>query len=52
MEISVVNGKSKKTGKDYEAVKVVIGDYETLIFPTKFEMKYIKEYIEENGSED
>ena len=38
--VELVKGRSK-AGKDYTAVKVCIGEYETLIFPTKFELKYI-----------
>lgn len=44
VSVTVVQGRSK-AGKDYEALKVVIGEYETLIFPTKFELKYIKSVL-------
>lgn len=41
LAISLYEGTSKK-GAPFKAVKVVIGEYETLIFPNKFEMKYIE----------
>ena len=37
--------KSKKTGQDFEALELKAGEYTTLIFPSKFERKYLKEYI-------
>lgn len=46
MNIEIVHGTSKKTGKPYEAIKVTIGDWSSLVFPRSvFEMNYIKEYI-------
>lgn len=46
MNIDIVSGKSKKTGKEYEAVRVQIGDWSSLLFPrTRFEMEYIKRVI-------
>lgn len=44
VKVDVVKGTSKK-GNTYEAVKLTIGEYETLIFPSKFEMKYIKDVL-------
>lgn len=43
--VEIVTGKSKKSGKDYEGVKITIGDYETMVFPTKFELKYIRSVL-------
>lgn len=40
--ITIQEGVGSKSGKPYSALKVVIGDYETLLFPTKFEMRYLK----------
>lgn len=35
-------GKSKKTGKEYHAFQLQVGDWSTLIFPrSQFEFKYI-----------
>lgn len=44
IKVEIVNGRSK-AGKDYEALKLTVGEYETLIFPSKFEMKYIKSVL-------
>lgn len=48
---SIYYGKTKK-GKDFEAVKVKIGEYETLLFPTKIEMLYIKSFLEKEAHKD
>jgi len=45
--VEIFNGKSKKDGKPYEAVKVTVGDWDHLIFvKTKFELEYIKKQLE------
>jgi hypothetical protein len=43
--VTIYQGTSKKTGKSFECVKLEIGEYSTLIFPTPFELKYIKEQL-------
>ena len=48
MDISIIQGVSKKTGNSYEAIKVTVGKWSKLIFVTDFELNYIKEYIEQN----
>lgn len=48
INVTIYKGKSKK-GSDFEALKVKIGEYETLIFPTKIEMIYIKNIIEDDA---
>lgn len=46
MNIEIYSGKSKKTGKAYEAIKVTIGEWSGLLFPnSRFEMDYIKKYL-------
>ena len=45
--VSIYNGKSKKTGKNFDAIKLEIGDWSTLVFPrSSFELKYIKNILE------
>lgn len=51
MQVSIYKGKSKK-GKDFEALKVQIGEYSSLIFPTKIEMLYIKSQLEREAHDD
>ena len=48
MDISIVQGVSKKSGNPYEAVKITIGQWTKLIFVSDFELTYIKDYIEQN----
>lgn len=31
-KVEIVEGTSKKTGKDYVAIRLVIGDYEKLVY--------------------
>lgn len=48
--VTSFKGVSKKTKKPYEALKLEIGDWSTLVFPrSKFEMQYVKEQL---GIED
>lgn len=45
--IEIVSGTGKKSGKQYEAIKLTIGDWSQLVFPcSAFEMNYIKEQLE------
>lgn len=40
--------KSKKTGKDFTAYVFAVGDYESpIFFPSKIELQYIEEHINE-----
>lgn len=53
MQLEEVQGKSKKTGKEYTAYCVKIGEYRTpLFFPSKIELMYIKRYIAKAAHED
>jgi len=48
IKVEIVSGhwKSDET-KTWEAVKVTVGDWSTIIFPkSQFETKYIKDYLE------
>lgn len=48
MELRQVNGTSKKTGKQYTAYCVQIGEYSTpLFFPSKIELMYIEQYLKQ-----
>jgi len=38
--------KGKKNGREWEAIKLTIGEWSTLIFPkSSFEMKHIKDTL-------
>lgn len=43
VNVEIIEGESKKTGKAYQAIKLTIGDWSSLVFPrSSFEMNYIK----------
>lgn len=47
IKVEIISGESKKTGKTYEAIKLTIGDWSSLVFPRSvFEMNYIKSVLE------
>lgn len=48
-KVELYNIKSKKTGNDIECLKISLGVYETLVFPSKAEMEYIKGIIRNNA---
>lgn len=53
MQLVEVQGKSKKTGKEYTAYTVKIGEYETpLFFPSKVELIYIKQVLAKQAHND
>ncbi len=52
MQYQIYSFTSKKSGKPCEALKIKIGEYETLIFPTKIEMIYLKGLIKEEAHKD
>lgn len=44
--VEVQTFKSKKTGNNYEALKLSIGEWSTIVFPrTRFELNYIKSFL-------
>lgn len=46
IKVSLYSGVSKKTKTAYEAIRLQIGEWETLVFPkSNFELKYIKKYL-------
>lgn len=51
MHYEIYRGTSKK-GKEFEALKIKIGEYQALIFPTKIEMMYIKTILRNNAHQD
>lgn len=53
MQLQEIQGTSKKTGKNYTAYCVKIGEYTTpLFFPSKIELLYIKSYLKKQAHED
>lgn len=53
MHLVEIKGKSKKTGKDFTGYAVKIGEYQTpMFFPSKVELIYIKEQLNENETPD
>lgn len=50
--LKIHKGVSKKTGKEYEALQLTIGEYKTLIFPSPFEMMYIKKRLLKKSHDD
>lgn len=53
MQLKEVKGKSKKTGKEYTAYVVRIGEYETpMFFPSKVELIYIKSILNKQAHDD
>ena len=50
--IKVISGIGKQSKKPYECLQVVIGDYSTLIFPTKIEMMYIKTILKRQAHQE
>lgn len=51
INVTIFKGKSKK-GKDFEALRIKVGDYEALVFPTKIELLYIKNILERQAHQD
>lgn len=51
-KVELYNIKSKKTGNDIPCLKVTIGVYETLIFPSKAELEYIKNLLRGQAHKD
>lgn len=45
--VSIITGKSKKSGREYEAVQLTVGKWKGLVFPrSTFEMDYIKTILQ------
>lgn len=43
-------GHSNKSGKDFECIKLTIGDYSTLLFPkSDMERNYLQNIIDKGG---
>lgn len=43
--IEIVSGTGKKSGKEYKALKITVGDWDTIVFPSKFELKYLESVL-------
>lgn len=51
--VTIYQGTSKKTGKEYTAILVTVGEWSKLIFPTtKFELDYIKNKLAQQNDGD
>lgn len=48
MQVEIINLTSKKTGKPFTAIRVEVGEYQGLLFPTRAEIAYIKDYLNRN----
>lgn len=51
MQVKIVTLKSKKTGKDFQAIKITVGEYEGLLFPSRAELAYIKSIVQQQKNE-
>ena len=51
MNCSIYTGHSK-SGKEFMALRVTIGEYETLVFPSRAELAYIKAYLATQAHQD
>lgn len=51
MNYEIYKGTSKK-GKEYEALRIKIGEYQGMLFPTKIEMMYIKQFLRKQAHQD
>jgi len=40
--VEIISGVGTKSGKPYTGIKVTIGEYTNVFFPTPFEQTYIK----------
>jgi hypothetical protein len=46
--VEIITGINKTTKKEWKGLKIVIGDWSTLIFTkSKFEMDYIEKYVKD-----
>lgn len=53
MKLEKIEGTSKKTGKNYTAYCIKIGEYQTpLFFPSKVELIYIQEQLNKMSRDD
>lgn len=51
MNYEIYEGTSKK-GKKYQALRIKIGEYQTMVFPTKIEMMYIKSVLRKQAQKE
>lgn len=51
-KVELYNIKSKKTGNDIPCLKVTIGVYEALLFPTAAELEYLKGVIRKSAHDE
>lgn len=47
-----ISGKSKRSGKDFQAFELKCGLYSTLIFPSPLESQYLDKYLTDQAHED
>lgn len=48
----IVTLKSRKTGKEFEALEFRLDDYTTLAFPSRLELKYLKKLLADGARKD
>lgn len=52
-QVTIYKGTSKKTGNEFKAIRVEVGEWSQLIFPkSNFEMDYIEKKLAEANKED
>lgn len=48
VSVEIITGIAKKSGNEYTAIKLTIGDWSQLVFPrSSFEMDYIRQQLED-----
>lgn len=53
MQLVEIKGTSKKSGKEYTAYAVKIGEYQTpMFFPSRIELMYIKSFLRKSAQQD
>lgn len=52
MKVELYQITSKKTGKQMDCLKVTIGVYETLVFPSAAELEYIKTQLRSRAHDE
>lgn len=48
--VEVYSGVGKKSKKPFKALRVRVGVYQTMVFPTQLEMFYIEKYLQGDKS--
>ena len=51
IKAEIYKGKTK-AGKDYKAIKITVGVFTKLIFPTAAEMAYVEQYLTDKAYDE